>query len=82
MKYIKGKRVLITGISGFIGRRLAESMRDLGAVVYGISQKEESRYSLKGNILHYEFVHDVIRKKKIHVCIHLAGDLYPLVPSR
>ena len=34
-----GKKVLITGINGFIGSHLARTLLDSGAVVHGISRK-------------------------------------------
>jgi CDP-glucose 4,6-dehydratase len=73
-KNIKGKRVLITGITGFIGRHLEKKMTELGARVIGISQRDESKYIIKGNILHYDFVDELIKKYKIQQCFHLAGE--------
>lgn len=73
-KNIKGKKILITGVTGFIGGHLKEKLEDLGASVIGISQSHASKTTLKGNILHKEFIDDVIRKYKIHQIFHLAGE--------
>lgn len=40
--YWKGKRVLITGISGFVGSNLARQLLDLGAEVVGLDRVKES----------------------------------------
>lgn len=49
---LKGKKVLITGISGFVGGALSRHLNSLGAIVYGISRsinndkkKLKNRYS-------------------------------------
>jgi nucleoside-diphosphate-sugar epimerase len=38
--FFKQRKVLVTGASGFIGSRLCERLRDLGAVVHGVSRKQ------------------------------------------
>lgn len=66
--------MLITGITGFIGQHLAKKLTGLGAIVSGISQKKSTQNIVKGNILHFDFVDEVIKKKKIQLCFHLAGE--------
>jgi nucleoside-diphosphate-sugar epimerase len=36
------RKILVTGASGFIGRRLCERLRDAGAEVHGVSRQEQS----------------------------------------
>ena len=40
--FYKGRTVLVTGASGFIGSRLCERLRDLGAVVHGVSRRQRN----------------------------------------
>lgn len=73
-KNIKGKKILITGITGFIGKHLSRRFEDLGAEVIGVSQSHTSKKIVKGNILHKEFVDDIIEKYSIQQIFHLAGE--------
>lgn len=71
--YFKGKRVLITGITGFVGKNLSAKLTFLGSEVYGISKSLESK-RIKRNILDYKGVNEFIKAKKIAICFHLAGE--------
>lgn len=73
-KNIKGKKVLITGVTGFIGRHLLIKFENLGANVIGISQNHTSEKVVKGNILYKDFIDDIIKKYHIQQVIHLAGE--------
>ena len=50
-KFWKNKRVLITGIDGFVGSNLAKKLIRLEAKVYGIVQKK------KNSLLYFESIH-------------------------
>ncbi len=71
---LQDKRILITGITGFIGSHLAKKLLVLGAKVYGISRTVSKRNIYKVDILDHEAIHEVINKKKIEICFHLAGE--------
>lgn len=66
--------MLVTGATGFVGSSLANRLRDLGAEVYGISRSVRSDNLIKGNITSYSFLNQVVKKRKIEVCFHLAGE--------
>ncbi|MFH1832995.1 MAG: NAD(P)-dependent oxidoreductase [Candidatus Levyibacteriota bacterium] len=72
---IKGKKILITGINGFVGGNLAKKLKSQGADVYGVSRSvEEKNKILKANILDFSKINEFIRKTKIEICFHLAGE--------
>lgn len=71
---IKGKKILITGITGFIGNNLAKRLSKSGAIVYGISKTKKGKNILKSNILDYAKINRFIKESKIDSCIHLAGE--------
>lgn len=82
---IKGKNVLITGITGFIGKALAKRLKSQGANVFGISRSIKSdKENLKADILDYSAVDKFIKDSNIDICFHLAsaslveeGQLHP-----
>lgn len=67
------KKILITGISGFVGSHLAARLKKLGAEVYGISKSMKSNNILKADILDYERLNKFIREREIDTCFHLAA---------
>lgn len=71
---LKDKKVLITGITGFVGSHLAKNLEVLGASVYGISKSHEDEKILKANILDYKAIDSFICDNKITICFHLAGE--------
>ena len=71
---IKNKKILITGITGFVGYHLAKKLRLLGANVYGIAKSEGNKKILKVNMLDYSTIEQFIREKKISICYHLAAE--------
>jgi CDP-glucose 4,6-dehydratase len=71
---LKNKKILITGSRGFIGSHLVERLSSSQAKVFGISQSYEDKKTLKANILHFDTINEIIKKKKIDICIHLAGE--------
>lgn len=71
------KRVLITGVNGFIGGYLAQKLMDQGFEVHGLTQEQEAK--TKGVIPHqadlrnYSLVGQVLEKVDPHFIIHLAA---------
>ena len=89
-KFWKGKKVFITGHTGFKGSWLLLTLQELGAVIAGYSlppakggifeilklqKKIENNYYR--NILDYKFLNNSIRKFKPDIIFHLAAQ--PLV---
>ena len=84
----KGKKVFITGHTGFKGAWLSYVLKLFGAKVYGYSLKPKSRYSFfellkmnKGyfykntyaNILELKKIKEEVRKAKPDIVFHLAA---------
>ena len=42
--FFRGKRIMITGHAGFLGSRLAETLKNLGALNYGVDYREHIWY--------------------------------------
>ncbi len=90
MEFWKGKRVLITGHTGFKGSWLSFWLRNLGAEVIGyalepptetnlfnILKLEDSIISIKGDIRDGENIKQIVAKYKPEIIFHLAAQ--PLV---
>lgn len=71
---LRGKRILITGITGFIGSHLADELKKRGAEVYGISRRKGAKGVYKANILNLNILNAFIKKNKISICFHLAAE--------
>src|SRR5581483_4622374 len=71
---LSDKRILITGVTGFIGVKLDEKLRSLGASVFGISKSKSTKNILKADITNFSAIDKFIKAKKIQICIHLAGE--------
>ena len=77
----KGKKVLITGISGFIGSNLARRLVELGADVSGIVRSTNldnedilSKCNVyTGDICDYDFIRQIISSNEIDTVFHLAA---------
>lgn len=68
------KRILITGISGFVGSHLARKLNILGAEVFGISRSHKGSNIFNGDITDRNFVEKIINKNNITMCFHLAAE--------
>lgn len=72
---LKNKRILITGINGFIGKSLEKKLNELGARVFGISKSVNSnKQILKADILDYSTINKFIKDSSIQICFHLAAE--------
>jgi CDP-glucose 4,6-dehydratase len=70
----KNKHILITGISGFVGKHLAEKLEKKGAVVYGISRTTKAKRIFTGDIQDIDLIEKINKKYKIDICFHLAAE--------
>lgn len=74
-KYLKNKRILITGISGFIGKSLNSRLSSFGVEVFGISRASgDGKKILNADIQNFELVNNFIKRNKINICFHLASE--------
>ena len=71
--YFKNKKILITGITGFVGSHLAKKLLSLDTIVYGTSRTQRSKNVLKLNLLNQSSLSKLIKKLKIDICFHLSG---------
>ncbi len=72
--FFHNKRVLITGIDGFVGSALSEKILLYGGKVYGVSKRTEKKNIIKADILDYTRIDTFISDSKIDICFHLAGE--------
>ncbi len=84
-KFWKGKRVFITGISGFVGSNLALALLEQGASVYGLVRDDaKKRYFdrlefkkkikvIRGDLQNLPFLKRVLSKNRIEIIYHLAA---------
>lgn len=81
----KEKKVLLTGIHGFIGSNLSKHLINNGAIVYGLT-KNNSTYSLLSleRINNYNLINasgqpsdifELINDKDIEICFHLGAQV-------
>lgn len=75
MKSLTKKKILITGISGFVGKHLNAELAKRGATVFGVSRiKSKNKNTLTSDILDYSRINNYVKKNKIDSIIHLAGE--------
>ncbi len=71
-----GRRVLVTGITGFLGASVMARLLQLGAEVYGVARSPQPKlpaHVLIGDLTGPDFVHSTFREAKPDIVIHLAG---------
>jgi len=74
-QYLKNKKILITGITGFVGSHLASKLTELGADVYGLSRKKSQTKNIYCiDILDYSKLKSIFTSLDIDICFHLAGE--------
>ena len=85
-KFWKNKKILITGIDGFVGSNLAKRLTGLGANVSGIIQKKKNSLLyfesihkkcklFKGEITNKSFIQNIINKNNFEIVFHLAAQV-------
>jgi len=68
------KRILITGVNGYIGKHLKNYLEELGYDVFGLDLKGDSgKRSVTCDITHSSMVNRAIKRIKPGIIIHTAG---------
>ena len=87
INFWKNKKILITGINGFVGSNLAKTLTQLGADVHGITLDKKKKSLLfyekidkkcklyQGNISNKKFIFELLNKKKFEILFHLAAQV-------
>lgn len=90
----RGRRVFITGCTGFLGSWLTAALLDRGAAVVGLIRVKEPHSQLvrtgnigrieqvPGELLDYELLKQVLVEKEIDTVFHLAGQTIVGVANR
>jgi nucleoside-diphosphate-sugar epimerase len=76
MTHWDGRRVLVTGITGFLGANVVDRLLYLGAEVHGVARSSAPIHSvhlLTGDLTSPDFVRLTFREVKPDIVIHLAG---------
>lgn len=75
MLNFKSKKILITGANGFVGSNLRERLVSLGAEVISVSRSSNKIGEINADILEYNLIDKIIKKKAPAIIIHLAGEV-------
>jgi UDP-glucose 4-epimerase len=75
---LSGRRLLVTGASGFIGTRLCRRAAEQGAIVHAVSRRarEEAgdvRWE-QGDLTDEAVAHDLVNRVRPDIVLHLAGE--------
>jgi len=79
LHYFAGRRVLVTGATGFIGARLCDALISLGAEVHGVCRSAETSHSTRGirmwavDLQDAGAVRRMVREVDAQFVFHLAG---------
>jgi len=76
--YYSGKKILVTGASGFIGAHLCRSLMDKQAEVYGVSRSFQSdneicSHWLQGDLAEISEVRKILKTSMPDIIFHLAS---------
>jgi UDP-glucose 4-epimerase len=76
---LSGRRLLVTGASGFIGTRLCQRAVEDGAIVHGISRRPaagegEVRWE-RGDLTDESFARDLLERVRPDAVVHLASEV-------
>lgn len=78
-KQFSGKRILVTGASGFIGTHLCDRLCQNGAEVHAVSRQERTAdanmHWWQGNMEDFEAVQNLFQTIKPDVIFHLSGNV-------
>src|SRR5215469_11539810 len=69
MSFWNGKRVVVTGGSGFLGRRVVEKLRDQSPAEISVPRKQEY------DLVQIENVRKLYKEVDPDVVLHLAGEV-------
>lgn len=84
--YWRGKRVFVTGATGFVGGWLTRALVDAGAEVVALAREllpgslfvrerlHERVVTVAGDVRDYQRIEQVLRHHAIDTCYHLAGE--------
>ena len=78
---LRGRRVLVTGASGFVGARLCARLESVGATVLGLARSEPADGNppanwLRADLGEPESAHAAIRHARAEVIMHAAGHVW------
>lgn len=79
---LEGRKILITGASGFIGQNLSKKLIDIGATVHGTSRYRygsdpdiPGMFWWQGTFDDHGFARKILKKSRPDYIFHLAGDV-------
>jgi len=84
---VRNKKILVTGVTGFVGGNLVDKLYQAGASVFGIVRNDnptsylyvEGYYEkirlIKGDISDHELLYNIITEQQIDIIFHLAAQV-------
>jgi nucleoside-diphosphate-sugar epimerase len=78
IRFLSGKKILVTGATGFIGSHLCRQLLKYDSTVHGISrnpplQDRDDIHWWRGDLVDFEFLQKVMAKTKPDISFHLAS---------